>query len=203
VGVGTEEIYVLHVDRKGSHGLNGIEAEEDVSRLEESTDGFDVNPPAREVMAGSEGHKFRSRREGGFDQLGRNLSEDFRFEVTDFDALRSEVHPGIDIGGIIFLVADEFVPVFPSQAIGKEAQPEGRGAEKSNFGFVRADEGRANLSGLFNVVEDFAKFLVVFATRPDMRDDGIRDAAGQDGHSGMAKENLFLSDRKLFATFRF
>ena len=124
-------------------------------------------------------------------------------QIAPYDTEPCQRGPGIDIGRVVILVAHEFVAGLPGDAIGKETETQRGRPQQGNLGGVSADEARAKLPGPRDIAEDIPKFLMVPATCLHVGGHGVRSAARQRGHSGVAKKNLFRRDGKFPQPVRF
>ena len=117
-------------------------------------------------------------------------------EVADGDTAAGEVHPRVNIGGVIVGVTDQLVTLAPRDAIGKDAKPQRGGAEEGDLVGVGADEIGGNDAGFVDAGDDGAELLVVLARLAGVIDHRIRDDARQDGNPGVGEENLLAADRE-------
>ena len=128
------------------------------------------------------------------DEVGRDRAGRGGFEVADGDAAAAEFEPGIDVRGIVAVVAHDFVAGLPVEAVGKEREAERGRAEQGDFVGVRAEELRAGLARALYVAEDVAEFLMILRGLARVVAHGIGHAAREGGDGGVREEDFVPAD---------
>ena len=190
VGVGAEEVDVLDGGGECAEGLDGIEGEEDAALVEEAADGIDIDAVSGEEAARGEGDEAGARGECGGDDFGGDLAGAGGLELADDDAFAGEIEPGVDVGGVIAGVADDFVAGLPLDAVCEEAEAEGGGAEEGDLIGLGADELGAGDAGLFYIVQHLGEFLRLAGGILDVAGHGVGDGRGEGGDAGVGHEDF-------------
>ena len=133
------------------------------------------------------------------DEIGRDFAGRGGFEVAHGHAAAAEFEPGIDVRGVVAVVAHDLVAGLPVEAVGEEREAERGGTEEGDFIGVRAEELRAGVAGALHVAEHVAEFLMIVRGRARVVAHGIGDAAGQRGHGGVGEEDFVPANREEFA----
>ena len=200
VGIGGEEVDVFDGGGEGADGLDGVEAEEDAAGAQHLADGVDLQAVAAEEVAGGEGDEAGFGGEGGFDEFGGDGAGGVGFEEADGDAFAAgEVGPGVDVGGVVVEVADDFVAGLPVEAGGDEGEADGGGADEGDFVGLGADEAGGGDACFGDGAPGFGVFLHAEAGLFGVVLHGGGDAAGEDADAGVGEEEAVLDDGEFLA----
>lgn len=155
---------------------------------------------AAEEVAGGEGDEAGFGGEGGCDEFGGDGTGGLGLEKADGDAFAAgEVGPGVDVGGIVVEVADDFIAGLPVEAGGDEGEADGGGADEGDFVGLGADEAGGGDAGFVDGAPGFGVFLHAEAGLFGVVLHGRGNTAGEDADAGVGEEEAVLNDGELLA----
>ena len=194
VGVGGDEVRMFGSGRKGSNGLDAVDAQGDPTGTECGTQCGQVETPTGDEMAGGESHQSRVFIHLTEDVGGRDAAQFAGGKQSDFDAALRESHPGIDVGRIVVEVDDDVVAAIQREACGNIGQCEGGGADEGDFVGLRADQAGDAFAGLRVEVGSDGEFLVVMGGLVGVPDNGVSDPFGEWANGGVGEEGAMSAD---------
>ena len=111
------EIHILQRDWKDTHGLDGIDREQNAALRAKRPDRFEIDAIAAAIVRTGERDEFGPLGQRALDNFGCNFTDARRLEEHRLHAEPLEREPGINVRRVIVEVADYLVPRRPIEAV--------------------------------------------------------------------------------------